>query len=130
MTPTRCHPVFMYSVFSRITANRVECQQREPCGSSAVLDLRHPRAADALPTGAPMHEQFCDVGAMWLIRRPRRMQRHAAGNAEFVTRDEDDGSRVGLFERRSPPLARFADRQRTHEVTPAPLSTASTSSRA
>src|SRR5215510_1065810 len=94
MTPTRCHPVFMYSVFSRITANRVECQQREPCGSPAVLDLRHPRAADALPTGAPMHEQFCDVGAMWLIRRPRRMQRHAAGDAAFITRDKYDGSRL------------------------------------
>lgn len=72
-----------------------------------------------------MHQELRDVGAMRLVWRPRRMQRHAADNPVVVSRDEDNRAWIGAFESPSPPLAAASTENGLMKLTLAPPSTAS-----
>ncbi len=87
-----------------IPTHRIERKQRKPRYAGACLDRLHQGSSDSLPARPPMHEELGDIGAMRLIGWPRRVQRHAAGDAEVVPRDQHDRARVGALECRPPPL--------------------------
>jgi hypothetical protein len=108
-----------------IPTHRIERKQRKPRCAGAYLDRLHQGASDSVPARPPVHEELGNVGTMRLIGRPRRVQRHAADDAEVVSRDQEDCARVGALERRPPPLPAASTENGRMKLTLAPLSTAS-----
>ena len=71
---------------------------------------------DARAAGAAMHHQLGDLGAVRLVRRPRRMQLHGTGDAIGVARDEEHGARSRGAERATPPSVCIGDAQWREEA--------------
>src|ERR1051326_2597803 len=96
---------------------RVEQEKREALLGGVALELFHECAGDAASTRAPMDHELGDVGAVWLVRCPRRLQLDSADNPVAV-------SLANVC--RHHPAASWPLRS-DMKLTPAPLSTASMS---
>ncbi len=70
---------------------RIQGQQGEPSGSGAGLQGVHERPPDPLLATTTMHDQFGHIGAMKLVRSPRRMELACANNPLIVARHEKRG---------------------------------------
>jgi hypothetical protein len=115
MTPTRCQPPVAYSC-SAGSPRTVSSVSSVKLAAGARFDLRHQRTRDPASPRPPVHEQLRDVGAMRLVRRPRRMHRHAADDPRVVSSHENERARVRTIDGPAPPLTRIIDRERAHEA--------------
>src|ERR1043166_1691678 len=95
---------------------RVEQEEREALLGGVALELFHECAGDAASTRAPMDHELGDVGAVWLVRCPRRLQLDSADNPVAISRDQDHRARRRARERLPPPSGSFLAAQVRHEA--------------
>jgi len=63
-----------------------------------------------------VHDQFGDVSAVWLVRRPRGVKLDAADDSFGVTSDQKDRPRIRSRDDLSPPLSRAIERERREKT--------------
>jgi hypothetical protein len=82
--------VLPVQVLRRPATSCVKCQQSEPLELRLVLDVSHQQGCQPFALVLARNEQFGDLAAMGLVRRPGWLKLHRTGDLFPVTSNEED----------------------------------------
>ena len=90
----------------------VECQERKARLPGGVFNGLHQSSAQAVAAAAAMDDEFRNVCAMRLVRRPRGMHLDGPNDSIAIARDKENGTALDRRERSPPPLFGALDCER------------------
>jgi len=82
----------------------VECQEAKAGAPRRILDGVHQLRAQACAAASAMYQQLRNLRAMWLVRRPGRVELDGTNDTRDIASYEEDCTGVGCSDGLSPPV--------------------------